>query len=146
MPTDLHSGVRSSGRLWTGRVLTGLVVLFLALDGLIKMIKAAPAVEASAQLGLPPESVVGIGLVLLTCVTVYVIPRTAVLGAILLTGYLGGAMAIHVRASSGAFPILFSLGFGVLVWVGLALREPRLTRLILRREFTPDSERVANSS
>jgi hypothetical protein len=82
---------------------------------------------------LPHETIVGIGVLLLVCTAIYSIPKTAVLGAILLTGYLGGATAIHVRAASGAFPIAFSVVFGVLAWVGLVLREPRLFWLILSR-------------
>jgi len=72
--------------------------------------------------------------VLLTCTAIYAIPSTAILGAILLTGYLGGAAAIQVRAGSGAFPVAFSIVFGILVWVGPVLREPRLLWLILQRQ------------
>ncbi len=117
--------------LWTGRVLTGLVVAFLLFDAATKIIKVAPVVEASAKLGIPTSAIPAIGIVLLTCTAVYVVPRTAILGAILLTGYLGGAAAIHVRAESGLFPIVFSVAFGVMAWGGLLLREPRLLRLIL---------------
>ena len=75
-----------------------------------------------------------IGVVLLACVLLYAIPRFSVLGAVLLTGYLGGATAIHVSARSGAFPVGFSIAFGVLAWLGLVLREPRLFSLILFRQ------------
>jgi len=85
------------------------------------------------KLGLPPHTVRGIGIVLLACTAIYATPQTAVLGAILLTGYLGGAAAIHVRAGSGAFPVTFSIAFAVLAWVGLVLREPRLYWTILLR-------------
>jgi hypothetical protein len=95
--------------------------------------KVSAVLEASEQLGIPASTILGIGALLLTCTVIYVIPRTAVLGAILLTGYLGGATAIHVRAESGAFPIVFSLAFGLLVWLGLLLREPRLLRTMLLR-------------
>ena len=94
----------------------------------------APVVKASEKLGLAPGPVVVIGIVLLTCTVIYAIPKTAILGAILLTSYLGGAAAIHVSARSGAFPVGFSVAFGVLVWVGLVLREPRLPGLILSRQ------------
>lgn len=117
--------------LWMGRILSGLVVAFMTLDAAMKLVKAAPAVEATQKLGLPTETIVG--LVLLVCTALYAIPRTAVLGAILLTGYLGGAAAIHVRAGSGAFPVGFSVAFGVLAWGGLVLRDPRLFGLILAR-------------
>ncbi len=133
MPTTTQSVPRSKGRL-TGWILTGLVALFLAFDGAAKLIRVAAVVEATAKLGLPPDTVLGIGLVLLACTALYVVPRTAVLGAILLTGYLGGATAIHVRAESGLFPIVFSIAFGALVWAGLVLREPRVLRTILLRQ------------
>lgn len=119
--------------LWAGWILTVLVVLFLTFDGVTKVIETAPVVKASEQLGLPPSTTVGIGILLLSCTVIYSIPQTAVLGAILLTAFLGGATAIHVRAGSGAFPVAFSISFGVLVWVGLILREPRLLWTILLR-------------
>jgi len=120
--------------LWTGRIITGLVMIFLAFDGLTKIIQVAPVVEASKKLGITSDSLLGIGIVLLTCTAIYAIPSTAILGAILLTGYLGGAAAIQVRAGSGAFPVAFSIVFGILVWVGPVLREPRLLWLILQRQ------------
>jgi len=120
--------------LWAGGIITTLVVLFLAFDAVTKIIRVAPVVEASEKLGLPPYTVLGIGMVLLACTVIYTIPQTAVLGAILLTGYLGGAAAIHVRAGTGVFPVAFSIAFGVLAWVGLVLREPRLLKMILLRQ------------
>jgi DoxX-like protein len=134
MPTDTQPVTLSNGILWAGGIVTGFVVLFLAFDGVTKVIKVAPVVEASEKIGIPPHALLGIGIVLLACTTIYAIPRTAVLGAILLTGYLGGATAIHVRAGSGVFPVVFSIAFGVLAWVGLVLREPRLLRTILMRQ------------
>lgn len=130
---DLQSPSRPVGRLWTGGIITGLVVAFLAFDGVTKIIQVAPVVEASKKLGLAPDSLFGIGSVLLACTAIYAIPRTAILGAILLTGYLGGATAVHVAADSGTFPITFSVGFGVCVWLGLVLREPRLLGWVLQR-------------
>src|SRR5688572_30686673 len=85
---DSAAGVRP----WTGIVITGLVTLFLAFDGVTKVIQVAPVVKASEKLGLPSDSVVGVGVVLLACTAIYAIPKTALLGAILLTGYLGGAV------------------------------------------------------
>ena len=134
MPTDTQPAPPSNGMLWTGGIITGLVVLFLAFDGVTKIIKVAPVVEASERLGVPLDSIRAIGIVLLACTAIYAIPQTAVIGAILLTGYLGGAAAIHVRAGSGAFPIAFSIVFGVLAWAGLVLREPRLFWTILLRQ------------
>jgi DoxX-like protein len=124
----------SKAQVLTGGIITVLVVLFLAFDSVAKIIEAAPVVKASEQLGLPPNTTVGIGILLLACTAIYAIPKTAVFGAILLTAYLGGATAIHVRAGNGAFPVVFAIVFGVLVWVGLVLREPRLLRIIVLRE------------
>lgn len=119
----------SRSLLRTGRVLTTLVVVFLAFDAVGKVLEVAPVMEGSAQLGLPESAVPAIGVVLLLCTALYALPQTAVLGAILLTGYLGGATAIHVRAGSPTFPIVFSVMVGVLAWCGLYLREPRLYAL-----------------
>ena len=119
---------------WLGAGLTGLVVLFLAFDGITKVIRVTPVMEACQKMGIGPDLAVGIGILLLACTTLYVVPKTAILGAILLTGYLGGAAATHVIARSGNFAIAFSIGFGVLVWTGLVLREPRLVRWILLRQ------------
>ena len=119
---------------WLGTGLTALVVLFLVFDGVTKVIKVKQVMEACEKMNLSPAMAVGLGILLLTCTALYVTPKTAILGAILLTGYLGGAAAAHVIARSGAFPTTFAIGFGMLVWAGLALREPRLVRWILLRE------------
>lgn len=120
---------------WAGRVISALCVLFLTFDGVIKLVKPAPVLEACARLGIPEGIVPGIGVLLLICVAVYAIPSTSVLGAILLTGYLGGAVATHVRVEGPAFSVAFATVFGVLIWSGLFLREPRLKALIpFRRE------------
>jgi hypothetical protein len=120
--------------LWAGRIVSGLVVLFLTFDAVSKIIRVAPVVEASEKLGVPADTILGIGVVLLVCTVIYAIPQTAILGAILLTGYLGGATAIHVRAGNGMFPVAFPVAFGVLAWVGIVLREPRLLSTILLRQ------------
>jgi hypothetical protein len=119
----------SSKALWTGRILSGLVVLFLLVDAGFKLIKPlpAPAVQAFAQLGYPIELAAGIGILLLSCVALYLIPRTSVLGAILLTGYLGGAVASHLRVGDPWFShVLFPVYIGLFIWGGLYLRENRL--------------------
>ena len=124
----------SKSSLLAGRTISTLAVLFLLFDGVTKVLKVAPVMEACAQLGIPESVVPGIGIVLLICTVVYVIPRTSVLGAILLTGFLGGATATHVRAGGPVFPVVFAVVFGVLVWLGLFLRDDRLRTLIpLRR-------------
>jgi len=116
--------------LWAGRIISALAILFLIFDSVIKVLSMAPAVESTTQLGYPVGLVVGIGILELACLAVYVIPRTAVLGAILLTGYLGGAIATQVRAGSPLFSIVFPVIVGALVWGGLFLREERLRALI----------------
>lgn len=121
---------RSRGLLWTGRVLSGLVGGFLLLDGVAKLFKPEPVVEGTVKLGYPESVIVPLGITLTACSILYLIPRTAILGAILLTGYLGGAIATHVRVSDDAFTIVFGAAFGVIVWLGLYLREPRLRALV----------------
>ena len=119
---------------WVGTALTGLVVLFMVFDGVTKVIKVKPVMEACQKMNISPEMAVGLGILLLACTALYVTPKTAILGAVLLTGYLGGAVATHLISRSGVFPTAFPIGFGVLVWAGLVLREPRLIRWILLRE------------
>jgi hypothetical protein len=126
-----HVATTSKGSLWTGRVFSALAVLFLLFDSIIKIIKIQPVVEGFAKLGYPPNVAVPIGIVLLVCVVLYIIPRTSVLGAILLTGYLGGAVATHVRAGDPLFShVLFPIYFGIFIWGGLYLRDARLRALI----------------
>ncbi|GGB86010.1 DoxX family protein [Dyadobacter sediminis] len=110
-----------------GKIISGLCIVFLLLDALMKAIKDPRSMEGSVQLGWPAEFVQAIGIVLLVSTVLYLIPRTAVLGAILLTGYLGGAIAIMVRAGQ---PLYFALVFGILVWAGLYLRDEKLRSLI----------------
>ena len=116
--------------LWTGRVLSALPALFLLMDGGAKLFKPAPVVQATVELGYPENVIVGLGIVLLVGVTTYLIPRTAVLGAILLTGYLGGAVATHVRVGSSLFSLLFPVILGVMLWGGLFLRDARVRALV----------------
>lgn len=120
----------SKGMLWTGRVLSALTALFLFADGVAKLIKPAVVVETTVQLGYRESVITGLGIVLLTGVVLYVIPRTAILGAILLTGYLGGAVATHVRAGEEVFPMIFPVLFGAVTWLGLVLRDARLRALL----------------
>jgi len=120
----------SKKTLWAGRIISSLPALFLLLDGVGKLIKPAPVVEGTIRLGYPESVILPLGIVLIACTIVYVIPRTSVLGAILLTGYLGGAVATHVRVGDGLFPISFPVIIGVLIWGGLFLRDDRLRALI----------------
>jgi hypothetical protein len=119
----------SKGTLWAGRIISGLPVLFLLIDGAMKLVKPAPVVEATVGLGYPESVIVPIGVVLIVCTILYLIPKTSVLGAILLTGYLGGAVATHVRTGESLFSIIFPVIFGVLLWLGLYLRDSRLRAL-----------------
>ena len=124
----------SKKRLWAGRVLSALPALFLLVDGAMKLVKPEAVVKATVELGYAEAVIVPLGVVLLACTILYLVPRTAVLGAILLTGYLGGAVATHVRAGQGPFEILFPVILGALLWGGLVLRDDRLRALILRRD------------
>jgi hypothetical protein len=130
MSSDLQTAPTSKAMLWTGRILGGLPALFLLLDGAMKLSKPQFAVDATVKLGYPESVIVGLGIVVLVCAVLYLIPRTAVLGAILLTGYLGGAVASHLRAGDGLFAIFFPVFFGVLLWGGLYLRDGRLRALV----------------
>jgi hypothetical protein len=116
--------------LWAGRILSGLVVAFLLFDGVTKIMKESHVMEAFARLGYPARLAPVIGAILLVCVAVYVVPRSSILGAILLTGYLGGATEINLRAGNPLFETLFPVIFGALVWLGLFLRDERLRALI----------------
>jgi hypothetical protein len=118
--------------LWTGRVISTLPVLMLLMSAVMKFMKPPPVVEGFAHLGLPESLALGLGILEMLCTVLYVIPRTAVLGAILLTGYLGGATVTHLRVGD---PFIMPAILGVFVWGGLFLRDPRLRALIpLRRE------------
>src|SRR6516225_1978190 len=130
MQSTVESASVSKSSLWAGRVLSGLLVLFLIFDGVGKAIKLPQVVEATVRLGFPESTIVGIGTVLLLSTALYVIPQTSVLGAILLTGYLGGATATNVRIGSALFNTCFPIIFGLLVWIGLYLRDSRLRTII----------------
>jgi hypothetical protein len=126
----------SSRRLWAGRVLSGLGVLFMIFDGTIHLMKIAPVVEGFAKLGYPVDVARPLGAIELICVLLYLIPRTSILGAILLTGYLGGAIAAQVRVGAPLFStILFPIYIALLLWGGLYLRDDRLRGLIPLRSY-----------
>lgn len=121
--------------IWTSRILSGLAVLFLLFDVSIKLMQSPMAIQGTTELGYPASAVFTIGLIELVCLVLYLIPPTAVLGAVLFTGYLGGAVATHVRIGNPLFSHqLFPLYVAALLWGGLYLREPRLRALLpLRR-------------
>jgi len=130
MQADIQTASVSKKALWAGRVISALPGLFLLMDGVMKLVKPAPVVEATVRLGYPESVIFGLGIVLLACTILYLIPSTSVLGAILLTGYLGGAVATHVRVGEGLFPVSFPVILGVLIWLGLYLRDERLRALV----------------
>jgi hypothetical protein len=135
LPRDLSSqpsAGRTPASVRAGRILTGLVVLFLLFDCSIKIAAAKAAVEGTVKVGYPEHTVFPVGLTLLVCVILYVIPSTAVLGAILMTGYLGGATATMVRIENAWY--FFPVALGVLAWLGLYLRDEQLRALVPLRE------------
>lgn len=118
-------------RSWAGIIVSAIPVLFLLMDAVGKLIKPEPVVTGTVELGYPENVIVPLGVVLLICTILYAIPQTAILGAILLTGYLGGAVATHVRVGSPLFThMLFPVYLGIMIWLGLYLRDVRLRSLI----------------
>ena len=131
MDATHQSSALSKGSIWTGRVLSILVILFLTFDAVLKFLKPPPVSEAFSHLGLPFGLSVPIGIILLFCTLLYAIPPTSILGAILLTGYLGGAVLTHLRVGDPlASHILFPVYLGILLWLGLYFREGRLRSLV----------------
>ena len=120
----------SNAMLWGGRALSFLPAAFLLVDGVMKLVQPPVVVQTTAQLGYPESIILDLGLVLLGCTILYLIPRTCVLGAILLTGYLGGAVATHVRVGGPAFSVIFPVILGAMLWGGLYLRDRRVAVLI----------------
>jgi len=130
---DTHVQSPSKSARWTGLIMSGLVILFLLFDGGIKLVPLEIVTQTSGEIGLPtdPSFARLLGVLTLIGVVLYTIPQTSVLGAILLTGYMGGAIATHLRIDSPLFShTLFGVYLGLLIWGGLYLREPRLRALI----------------
>ena len=117
---------KTKARLWTGRIISILVILFMAVDAGMKIVKATPSMEETVQLGWPAAYVPGIGITLMICTILYAITRTAVLGALLMTAYLGGATAIMLRSGT---PYFFPVIMGIIAWVGLALKDEKVRRM-----------------
>ena len=121
----------SRGRVWAGRIIAGLISAFMLLDAVMKFARPAPVAAAFVRTGWPIDLSITLGSILLVSTILYLIPRTAVLGAILLTGYLGGAVATNLRLENPLFTnTLFPVYFGILVWAALWLRIPAVARLI----------------
>jgi hypothetical protein len=131
MPSDAAANPTSKKMLWAGRILSGLVVLFMLFDSVIHLLKPPMVVDAFVRIGFPVNLSVTLGVILLVCVILYAIPQTSVLGAILLTGYLGGAVVTNLRAGGSLFgETLFPVYFGILVWGGVFGRDARVRALI----------------
>jgi hypothetical protein len=136
-PVSIDTTAPSKSRLLTGRILSTLTVLFLIMDIVFKFIRPIPpqVMQSMTQLGFQPGLLTAIGILLAICTLLYVIRATSVLGAVLLTGYLGGAISVQVRVGNPLFGyILFPVYVGVLMWAGLYLREPRLLALLPLRK------------
>jgi hypothetical protein len=131
-PSVAAPGAAPSRRaVWAGRILSGLAVLFLTFDAALKVLELIPADEATAQLGYPVSVLRGLGFIEIACLVAYLIPRTSVLGAILWTGYLGGAIATHVRVGNPLFShVLFPIYVAAFLWAGLWLRDRRVRALV----------------
>ena len=130
MSTKIDPASPSKPLLWSSYILSGLAILFLIFDSAVKVIQSPLAVEPTTGLGYAANLVMIIGLIELACLILYAIPYTSVLGAVLLTGYLGGAVASNLRADMPTFNIIFPFIIAGLVWGGLYLREQRLRQLL----------------
>jgi hypothetical protein len=139
MTSAAHTPPVAKKRLVTGYIFTALAALFLTFDTVIKVLRLAPAIQATTELGYAAGTVLWIGIIELVCLALYLAPRTSVFGALLLTGYLGGAIATHMRAGSPLLShTLFPIYVALLIWGGLYLREPRLGLLVPFRIGTDD--------
>ncbi len=130
MKSDIQSSPVSTKMLWAGRIVSALPVLMFVVSGVLKLLKLEAVKDQFSKLGWDPNLLLGLGILELLCAAIYVIPRTAVLGAILLTGYLGGAIATHVRVGE---QFIMPAVLGLLIWGGLYLRDYRLRALLRLR-------------
>jgi hypothetical protein len=131
MQSAVPSGSVSRKSLWAGRIITGLVAVFLVFDAVIHIMKPAPVVEAFAKLNFPIRFAVPLGIIELVCILLCVIPRTSILGAIFLTGYLGGAIAIQLPTGNPFFgEVLFPVYIAAFLWAGIYLRDERLRTMV----------------
>jgi len=134
LQSSSHAGGNGSWirkkQIWLGRILSALAALFLFVDGAMKLVKPPRVVQATLQLGYAESAILGIGATLLVCTLLYVVPRTSSLGAALLTGYLGGAVASNVRAAMPTFNVVFPFILAGFIWGGLWLRDLRVRNLL----------------
>jgi hypothetical protein len=136
MRSASHPNSTAKKTAWFGYAVTALLLLFLLFDGVAKLLKPAPVVEATVALSYPESVIFGLGVLLLACLALYVAPRTSMLGASLLTGYLGGAIATHVRVGSDPFSVVFPVILGALLWGGLFCAITGCARLFPRASQT----------
>ena len=130
---DLDTPSPTSTATWAGRLLSGLVIAFMLFDGAIKLVPLAPVIDTMNALGFATTTSLarGLGVLVLLCTLLYAVPRTAALGAILMTGYLGGAIAIQLRSGSPLFThLLFGVYLGLMLWAGLLLLDGRLRSVL----------------
>lgn len=138
MITQTHSGeslagsglMISNAQRWIGRVLSALASLFLLFDAIMKLVKPPVVVQSTLQLGYAESAILGIGVTLLVCTLLYIVPRSSILGAVLLTGYLGGAVASNIRAGMPVFNVVFPMIMAALLWGGLWFRDLRVRNLV----------------
>ena len=134
MQATAENSTTAKPMLWVGRVISALVILFLIFDCVVKVMQMPQAVEPTVKFGYAASLVPVLGILELACLILYVIPQTSVLGAILMTGYLGGAVATQVRVGAEPFSLIFPFIIGALIWGGLFLRDSQLRALVpLRR-------------
>jgi hypothetical protein len=133
METNITTGQPSKVTLWIGRVLSGLIIAFLLFDGVMKIFPPESVIKASAPLGFTGTSLRNLGIILTVSTLLYANPLTSVLGAIIITGYLGGAVACQLRIGASPFAIGFPVMFAALMWLGLLLRDQRLQTLLPMR-------------
>lgn len=137
------ASAKPAWQVWTGRVLTALVALLMAFSAIMKLSRQPPVLEGFAKFGFPENALLPIGVVELACVVLYLVPRTAPIGAILVTGYLGGAIATHVR---GGDPFIMPFLIGVVAWVGLGLRDDRIAPLLRAPSSEPKAAATASAA
>ena len=131
LPLKQNNRTRTARSVWTGRVLSGIAVAFLVFDAGLKLMQHPEAVKGTTALGYPADVLGALGLIQVICLALYLLPRTAVLGAVLWTGYLGGAIATHVRVENPLFShTLFPIYVAALLWGGLYLRDARVKAMV----------------
>jgi len=129
----------SKKAIWSGRILSALVVAFLGLDAITHIIQPESAVKATEQIGFPVSALAPLGIIQLLCLVLYLVPRTAILGAVLWTGYLGGAVATLVHVGAPAGQLAFPLVFAIALWGSLALRDGRVRQLARWMTVSPSA-------